>query len=511
MVKMIWCEDIKHGIGKNNSLPWKIPEEMEHFKKTTMNKVVVMGFNTYKSMGKLLPNRINIIMTKNHKSDVPKDALIYQTAKSVLKDFQDVDIYVIGGKLIYELFLEFADELIVSRLSNDFKCDTKFNPKLNEFNLIEKKSFKKFDVFYYRRKNDLNNISNSNLEPIDNIFNLSFLHFVGPFDLLLALIQDKKMDILNLDLAELTAQYLKFIKENMKNVDIEQITDYLVMATYLIELKSKQIIPSTDDENEEDYDLSNNKERDRLVKHLIEYKHYREVIPKLEELQLNRSQMIGKEADEWNAFQVSNDDLPEAPLPNYMNPDRLLVAMQRIFNRLKNKSINSPKIVVEELSIEDVQNEIYEIIKNSKSKQITLTQLLSKVDQNKLNQMYFVTCFVALLVLTRYQKIDMFQKKVNDEIYIELNTKPISNEPEETIEEMIKRQEDFKRETEEYRKQIMKQRAEEYQKKREMYLKEKYGDAYVSREEYRKMSDAEKLKLRERQKEINKNNNGNKE
>ena len=491
-----------HGIGKNNQLPWKIPKELEHFKQMTTNKIVVMGYNTYKSIGKLLPNRTNIILTRHHKNNVEQGALTYQTAKSILKDFQNVDIYIIGGKLVYESFWPYADELIVSRLDHDYKCDVTFNPDLSDFKLFDEKKHKDFTIFFYRKKDNLNIKSSLSTFEENNVFNLNFKHFVGPFDLLLNLIQEKKMDILNLDLSLLASQYLDYIKKNMKNIDIEQTTDYLVMATYLIELKSKQIISKNSTEDKEDYDLFDNKERDRLVKHLIEYKHYREVLPELEKMQIDRFDMLGKESDSWESFQATNDTLIEAPLPNYVNPNTLINAMQRVFKRLQSKIINSPKIVIQELSIEEVQDEVFDIIKNSKLKQISLTELLNQVNPNKISQMYFVTCFVALLVLTRYQKIDMFQKKVNDEIYIELNTRVQSDEPEETIEEMIKRQEDFKRETEEYKKEILKRRAEEYRKKREDYLKAKYGDAYVSPDQYKKMSQEEKEKLKHKRIEI---------
>ncbi len=483
MVRLIWCADRKHGIGKNNALPWKNPEEMEHFKKTTANKVVVMGYNTYLSIGKLLENRTNVIMTKRHKDAIPARALSYQTAKSVLRDFAGVDVFVIGGKATYELFWEFADELIVSRLPDDYKCDVRFDPDLSGFDLVDAKKHKTFEVFFYRKKN----LSAPGGQPDAGVFNLSFSHFCGPLDLLLALIQEKKMDLLNLDLAELTAQYLAFIRAKMQDADVEQITDYLVMATYLIELKSKRIIPAADAQSQDDVDLSDNRERDRLVRHLIEYKHYREVIPKLEELQLTRSQMYGKETDEWNAFQISGADLPEAPLPNYVSPDRLLAAMQRVFARLRNKAANRPEIVIQELSVEQVQDEIFAIVSAYPKKRMSLSDLLAAIDPAKMSMMYFVTCFVALLVLTRYQKIDLFQDRPDGEIYIELNRRPETSEPEETIEQMIKRQEDFKRETEEYRKQILKQRAEEYRKKREEFLKQKLGAAYVPRDQYLKM------------------------
>lgn len=508
MVKLIWCEDKKHGIAKNNKLPWNIPEELKHFKKITSKHVVLMGYNTFESIGKPLSNRTNVVLTRKHKENLPNEIITYQSIKNFFEDFKNTDIFIIGGKSIYELTLPYADELIVSTISRDYKCDLFFEPNLAEFECYKKDNFDKFKVHYYKKiKNkDIKLIDSNNDEYLKNIvFNLNFENFNGPFDLLLTLIHDKKMDIMNLDLAELTTQYLNYIKKYIKNVELELITDYLIMASYLIELKSKKIVLLTySDDDEQNTDLTNNKERDRLVRSLIEYKHYRDVLPKLEQLQMERNQMLAKDPDDWKMFEPpkENDDPLEAPLPEYINPIRLYDAMQRVISRFKNRMIADQKIVVQELSIEDVQNEVFEIIVNSKAKRISLTRILNHVDRLRVSDMYFVTCFVALLVLTRYQKINMFQHEMHGEIYVELNKKNSTEEFEESIEDMIKRQEEYKRETEEYKKQIMKQRAEEYRKKREEYLKQKYGDAYVSREKYLKMTEKEREELKIKQQKI---------
>lgn len=502
MIKLIWCEDKNQGISKNQKLPWNIPEELNHFKKTTLNQVVVMGYNTFLSIGNPLPNRTNIVLTKKHKNQLSENIFVYSDLKKVFHDFANTDIYVIGGKKVYEQALYYANELIVSRLNKSYKCDLFLKLNLESFDLKKVDKFDEFQVSYYvRKKTDNKNSKEETLDEIDNIFNLKFENFSGPFDLLLNLIHEKKMDIMNLNLADLTDQYLQFIKKNINSVEIEQITDYLVMATYLIELKSKKIIP--EDDSEIDLNIEDDKERDRLVKRLIEYKRYRETLPKLEQMQITRFGMFAKEQDDWKDFESKAEEIPEAPLPDFINTSKLYQAMQRVFLRFKNKNILEQKIIVQELSVEEVQEEVYQIIKNSKTKRISLTRILNQVDRLKVNDMYFVTCFVALLVLTRYQKIDLFQHKDNDEIYAELTDPKRAEELQESAEEMIKRQEDFKRETEEYRKEIMKRRSEEYSRKREEYLKEKYGDAYVSREDFLKMTPEEQEKLKAKQALIN--------
>lgn len=255
-----------------------------------------MGYNTFLSIGKPLPSRTNIVLTKKHKNQISENVFVYSDLKKVFHDFASKDIYIIGGKKIYEQTLDYANELIVSRLNKSYKCDLFLKLNLDNFEIKKVDKFKEFQVSYYeRKKDDSKNLKEESLDKLDNIFNLKFENFSGPFDLLLNLIHEKKMDIMNLNLADLTEQYLEFIKKNINSVEIEQITDYLVMATYLIELKSKKIIP--EDDSEIDLNLEDDKERDRLVKRLIEYKRYRETLPKLEQMQMTRFGMFAKEQD----------------------------------------------------------------------------------------------------------------------------------------------------------------------------------------------------------------------
>ncbi len=154
MIKMIWCEDLNHGIGKNNKMPWFIKKEMQHFRKETLNKIVVMGRKTLESLNNNngLKNRTNIVLTKN------KDLVLNQGLKKVT-DINEVltlaknnEVYIIGGKQIYELFLPYANELIVSKLSKDYNCDTKMNITYNDFILAKIEKHSEFNVEYYVRK-----------------------------------------------------------------------------------------------------------------------------------------------------------------------------------------------------------------------------------------------------------------------------------------------------------------------------------------------------------------------
>ncbi len=98
------------------------------------------------------------------------------------------------------------------------------------------------------------------------ILNFKLDTFDGPLDLLVELIKEKKMDILTLDIAELTFQYLEFVNKNLINLPIDDISEYLVMASYLTELKSKMILPLLNPEAKYD---ETELEIDRLRRQLV--------------------------------------------------------------------------------------------------------------------------------------------------------------------------------------------------------------------------------------------------
>ncbi len=150
MLTMIWCQDIKGGIGIDNTLPWNIKDEMDHFKTTTANSVVVMGEATYKSIGKNLPNRENVILSLDPEFTA-EDVKVYHSIDSYIYDYGHRDSFVIGGKSIYEQFLCHADELIISSLRKDYHCNKVLNFSLEDFALIKTERHDEFDVNFYKR------------------------------------------------------------------------------------------------------------------------------------------------------------------------------------------------------------------------------------------------------------------------------------------------------------------------------------------------------------------------
>jgi dihydrofolate reductase len=117
MINLIVCKDRKNAIGKNNELPWHLPKDLAYFKRITEGHIVVMGRNTYESIGKPLPNRINVVLSKTMKET--DNIVVTDDIDKVLKtakESQFLDTFIIGGSSIYEQFLPYADRLYITNV-----------------------------------------------------------------------------------------------------------------------------------------------------------------------------------------------------------------------------------------------------------------------------------------------------------------------------------------------------------------------------------------------------------
>lgn len=123
-MKAIACVDMNWAIGKDNKLLFRIPEDMEFFKKMTTNNVVIMGNNTFKSMGeKPLPNRINVVLTSSIKGMMFINPELILTDVVAIEDYinsvienTNKDIYIIGGESIYKRYLDRCSELYLTEV-----------------------------------------------------------------------------------------------------------------------------------------------------------------------------------------------------------------------------------------------------------------------------------------------------------------------------------------------------------------------------------------------------------
>lgn len=127
MIRAIVAMDESQGIGKNNRMPWSIPEDLQYFKEKTMGARVVMGRLTYESIGKrVLPGRENIVLSSTGDYTVGK----------VLEESSEVDTWIMGGGQLYERFHPFVDEYYVTRVKGHHHCDVMFSLDFDALKMV---------------------------------------------------------------------------------------------------------------------------------------------------------------------------------------------------------------------------------------------------------------------------------------------------------------------------------------------------------------------------------------
>ena len=155
MIKMIWCEDINHGIAKNNQLPWHMKEEMLFFKNTTLNNIVVMGKNTWLSLNKKpLVNRSNIIISNAQRLIMCQNTLRLHM-EDIIEYFKYTkdEVFIIGGGSIYKQLLPYCEKVYVTKINKSHEnIDTYFPnlDELDEWTLGESSEVYEYNDFTYQ-------------------------------------------------------------------------------------------------------------------------------------------------------------------------------------------------------------------------------------------------------------------------------------------------------------------------------------------------------------------------
>lgn len=136
-------------IGRNNNIPWENKEELEYFKETTINHAVLMGRKTFESIGKSLPKRFNLVVSrKTHISDKRNNLFYFTSVKKALEFAEKLNIektFIVGGSDIYSQMINEVDELLISRMPFEIVGD-KYFPKINS-NIWKLKVLKKLRSF----------------------------------------------------------------------------------------------------------------------------------------------------------------------------------------------------------------------------------------------------------------------------------------------------------------------------------------------------------------------------
>lgn len=143
-------------LGKDNKLLWHIPEDLKRFKELTKGHVVIMGRKTYESIGRPLPNRINVVITRDQNFNTPgvivagslRAGIEKGEGRGGLEGREGLEIFVIGGGQIYEQAMPLADRLYLTIVEGEYEADT-FFPDYSEFKKVIEKKEEETGVYKY--------------------------------------------------------------------------------------------------------------------------------------------------------------------------------------------------------------------------------------------------------------------------------------------------------------------------------------------------------------------------
>lgn len=227
--------------------------------------------------------------------------------------------------------------------------------------------------------------------------------FEGPLDLLLHLIKQSKMEIFDIEISEITNKYLNYI-EQMSEMNLDIASEYLVMASELIEIKSKKLLPVKEENNEEDEEYD---EEEKLKKRLLEYQKYKESTNEFKKLEENRSSYYTKAPESLKKY--SFNTMENNGSVSVMD---LLDAFQKLLERQNfNKPLNT-KITRKELSVKDRIVKIRDMLKEKK--RVNFIELFDDFSKS-----YVVVTFLSVLEMAKNGEITLNQDNNFSDIYLE--------------------------------------------------------------------------------------------
>ena len=231
------------------------------------------------------------------------------------------------------------------------------------------------------------------------MYNVNLEVFQGPLDLLLHLIEKMEIDIYNIPIAKLTESYLEYINNN-DEFSLENAEEYIVMAATLLHIKSKSLLPKFENETIED--------EEDLVQQLLDYKNYKELSEKLDNLQKIRAQFLDKES--------VNIDVEASVEMMRMPSSKLLRAMENILRSFDDTE-NEVSLVSyrREVSFEQVKEELVNKLKHKNN--ISFIDLI----KSYLHKNEIVLVFMGILAMIKDQELLCIDK--DSEIILEYKAK----------------------------------------------------------------------------------------
>ena len=225
--------------------------------------------------------------------------------------------------------------------------------------------------------------------------------FEGPFDLLLHLIKKNKMDIYNIEIYKITNQYLRYLDE-MKEMDLEITSEFIVIAATLIEIKSKSLLPKVKVEDENEEDIEN-----KLKLRLIEYKQIKAVSSFFKERHINSGEIYSKkpeiiEIEEEKAHKCNEDIFKNLTLIDLYNIYNNI--LDTYHNKQNNINVVQRKIYTDKYKVEDKMKELLDRFNN-----VNVIEFRSIIKESE-SKLETVVTFLALLELIKLRVIIAYQE-----------------------------------------------------------------------------------------------------
>ena len=226
--------------------------------------------------------------------------------------------------------------------------------------------------------------------------------FEGPLDLLLYLIKKNEVDIYDIPIAVITDQYLEYL-DLMKALNLDVVGEFLVMASTLTAIKSRMLLPPSEDEEEGDEGID---PRAELMEHLLEYQRYKEAAHQLKDRELLEKDIFTRIQSEEQSLQVDKDTAVIE-----VNLFDLVDALRKVIER-KDLAGDFMEVTVEKISVKDKMVEILEKLKENQ--QITFQSLFDEIT----TRYEIIVAFLSILELMRLRAVKVFQVHPYGEIRV---------------------------------------------------------------------------------------------
>ncbi len=239
-------------------------------------------------------------------------------------------------------------------------------------------------------------------------YSIKINEFEGPLDLLLHLIKESNINIQDIEINEITKQYLDYINK-MEELNINVAASYLVMAAELMEIKSKSLLPPSEDETSEEDEEEVS--RENLINKLLEYEKYKNMIDTFKDMELERQNIYVKAPERVSNYVdgliINNNDT---------SVDDLVEAFKKFLERLDREKPITTKITNKEYSVKERKKSIRNILKEKKK--VLFTDLFEEKTTG-----FIVVTFLSILEMTKEKEVTIKQDANFKDITIELKVK----------------------------------------------------------------------------------------